>query len=99
MKTLGIVIGIILILALVCSPVLAISKSDLISQYRTDLVVAPPPPKEKFSTTYSILELHPSPLSGGLPSLMNAWKDSGGLGYIFDPSECGCCGRITYQYS
>jgi hypothetical protein len=35
MKAWGIVIGIILILAILCSPVLAISKSDLIAYYRT----------------------------------------------------------------
>jgi len=35
MKAWGIVIGIILIFAILCSPVLAISKSDLIAYYRT----------------------------------------------------------------
>lgn len=40
MKTWGIIVGIILVLAFVCSPVFAISKSDLISYYRT-LPVSP----------------------------------------------------------
>jgi hypothetical protein len=43
MKAWALLIGIIFIYALVCSPVLAISKSDLISQYKTGECWKPPP--------------------------------------------------------
>lgn len=51
MKTWGIIIGIILILALVCSPVLAISKSDLISYYKGQSVPAMPIPTPTMTPT------------------------------------------------
>jgi hypothetical protein len=44
MKNLYLIIGIVVILALVCSPVLAISKSELISQYKTGYFPGPTPP-------------------------------------------------------
>jgi hypothetical protein len=44
MKNVRLVIGIVVILALVCSPVLAISKADLISQYKSQSSPAMPIP-------------------------------------------------------
>jgi hypothetical protein len=44
MKKLYLVIGIVVILALVCSPVLAISKSELIAQYKTGYFPGPTTP-------------------------------------------------------
>jgi hypothetical protein len=67
---------VLLILSLVSSPVMAISKTDLLSPYRTDKPMTPSPEEVK-STTPSLLDL-PDWMTGFLyPSLFNAWSVRG----------------------
>ena len=75
MKAWGVTIGIILILALVCSPVLAISKSDLISYYKGQSIPAMPIPTPTGSPT-------PAPTQNPQTSWwLFAWSD------IFHPKS------------
>jgi hypothetical protein len=81
MKNLGLVIGIVMILALVCSPALAISKADLISQYKgqssptipTPILTSTPTPT---STPTTITTSNPLPLCvNSTPSRANVFID------------------------
>lgn len=86
MKTWGIIIGSILILALVCSPVLAISKSDLISQYKEQFVLVRPTVTSTPTSEFSSLKPTPDrdvsqPLQG-VVSLSVSSNPAGAAVYI-----------------
>jgi hypothetical protein len=69
MKTRGVVIVIILILALLCSPALAISKSALISQYQTGQFWTPVPTP---TPTGQVIPFE-SPPTPKIPSWLPEW--------------------------
>ena len=94
MKIMPLIMGVVL-LAIVCSPALAISKSDLISQYQTNPIIHPTSVIEK-STVNSLLNLPPWAPEDVSPSLynfwqFNAWQSHDRYRYIYEPCDfCDC---------
>lgn len=90
MRILPLLICTLVSLAVFGTPTLAIDKSDVISQYRTEKPTAPAP-KEKFSMNDSLLDLPEWLPMDPYSSLYTAWRFHGGLSYFYE--LCPDCGE------